>query len=831
MLDLGDSADRIAKSVEPSNGFGYNANMIRAALILLLGVWATAFSLAAEKQTITIWGVAYGPDTKGFEALVREFERLNPEYQVRVLGMGAGGMNPQKLMTAIVGNAAPDVIKQDRFTISDWASRNAFENLSPLLERDKNEPGCPKEDWFYPATWAEASFNGNVYGIPESADNRILYWNRDIFRQEAATLRKAGLDPDRPPRTWSELLAYSKALTTFQPNGLLKRAGFIPNFGNAWLYMYSFQNNASFLSADGKTCTLHTPESEEALRFMMAGYDLLKGYENARAFESGFQTRENDGFISGKVAMKIDGEWILKDMARYAGNLNYDVAPPPVPDDRYAKTGRFAGEKDQFVTWAGGYSWAIPKGAPSKENGWKFIKFASSAQARFLEAKANRDWERQRGREYVQRGTANIEANELIFRKLKPADPRLTKAIRQHLDMLPYGRTRPVTFVGQRLWDEHVRAMERACMKSLQPAAALDQGERVVQAELDEYFKSAERPVISASIGVALAGICALALIIVLVVQFRKERLGALGKSEAKWGYVLISPWLIGFFIFTLGPMAVSLFYSFTQYNVLSEARWVGTENYQAAFGSDWQNVSKALNNALYLAAVGVPVGIISGLAVAMLLNTAVSGLRIYRTLFYMPAIVPVTVSAVLWSWILIADPSKGLVNSFWQATISQWFNQPVPAWLESESWSKPALIFMGAWGAGSGMLLWLAGLKGVSRTLYEAAEIDGATGWKQFWNVTLPQLSPIIFFNVVMGFISSLQEFDRVFIMKPVDGQAGPNDSLLVPVYHLFQNGFGYFKMGYASTLAWLIFFLIMVVTWIQWKLKNKWVYEEVER
>jgi multiple sugar transport system permease protein len=276
--------------------------------------------------------------------------------------------------------------------------------------------------------------------------------------------------------------------------------------------------------------------------------------------------------------------------------------------------------------------------------------------------------------------------------------------------------------------------------------------------------------------------------------------------------------------------MLASLFLSFTEYNELTDARWVGLANYAATVSSDKVNVWKAFSNAFYLAGVGVPLGIFTGLAIAMLLNSRVKGLRWYRTIFYMPAIVPTIPSAILWTWVLSADPSRGLVNSIWSQTIQRWISLPAPGWLQSEAWAKPALITMGLWGAGSGMILWLAGLKGVPRSLYEAAEIDGAGPRKQFLAITVPQLSPIIFFNAVIGIIGALQEFDRVYVMKPSTETAGPADSLLVPVYYLFRNGFGYFRMGYASALAWLIFLIILALTAIQFKLAPSWVKYEAD-
>lgn len=788
-----------------------------------------AGATALERQNVVVWGRALGGDTKGIEAVVRAFERRFPQYKVRMLSMGAGGMNPQKLMTSIVGRVPPDAIYQDRFTISDWASRGAFMALDDLIARDDADPECPKPVQYYPATWEEAMYGGKVYGIPIGSDDRVLYYNREVFRRKAKELRAAGLDPDRPPRTWSETLAYSRVLTERDSRGDLKVAGFLPNYGNSWLYLYAFQNNAKFLSDDRTRCTLASPEAEEALKFMVEGYEVLGGYQRALTFQSGFQGGENDPFVTGKVAMKIDGDWIINDLSRFALGTDFATAPAPVPDDRFHLRGRFAGEKDRFITWFGGFSYAIPVGARNVEGAWQFIKFSCSLEGRRIEMEAQREFERRRGRVYVPRLQAMFAANDLIRAEYMPADSRIAGALRQHIDLMSAGRIRPATPVGQLLWDEHVRAIENACRGLLSPREALVAGQTVVQRELDAIAKyDALRPIdmrLPASVGVVLL----LGVVAWSVIRIRRMRLGRLASIETRWGYALIAPWLIGFGVFTLGPMLASLVFSFTQYNVLSEARWVGLGNYSTLFTADSANVLKAFGNVLYLAGVGVPLGLVTGLSIAMILNAAVRGMNYYRTIFYMPSVVPTVAGAVLWVWLLTPDSSKGLVNAIWQATIGEWFNLGAPGWLSAPEWAKPALIVMGLWGAGGGMILWLAGLKGIPGQLYEAASIDGATPSQQFWSITLPQLSPIIFFNAVMGFIGSIQEFDRVYVMAT--GTAGPGDSLLVPVYHLFTNGFNYFKMGYASALAWVIFAVILVLTLVQFKLAPRWVHYEAEK
>ncbi|MEZ0327294.1 MAG: extracellular solute-binding protein, partial [Fimbriimonas sp.] len=608
------------------------------AIVASLCVPACVDAQETKKRDLVVWGINLGPESKGTEAVIREFERRHPDIRIKILSMGAGGMNPQKLMTSIVGNVAPDVISQDRFTIADWASRGAFRPLDDLIARDRDtDPLCPRPEQYYEAPWKEATYQGKVYAIPTGADNRILYYNKAIFKEKANELRAAGLDPDRAPRTWSELLAYGKVLTEKNSDGTLKRAGFLPNFGNVWLYMYAFQMNAAFMSPDGKTCTLASPGVVRALEYMVEGYDIVGGYENAKAFESGFLSRENDAFIIGKVAMKIDGDWILNGLSRYAPNLDFGVGPPPVPDDRFNKTGDFKDEKETFVTWFGGFSLAIPNGAKNPTDAWTYVKWATSTEARMLESTAQQAFERARGRVFMPRQIASREANELGFKTFKPTEKKFADALKMHLDLGVHGKIRPATFVGQLLWDQHVKALEAANYKKLSPKEALEAGQAIVQRDLDEFYSKEKYRVIDLSIPRNI-GIGLLILTLAgLAIWFSRLKLGRLARTEALWAYLFIGPWVIGFLIWVLGPMLASFFLSFTSWDVLNEARWVGLKNYNDLSGVDKASVVKSLSNVAYLALIGVPLGLATGLAVALLLNMATRGMRFYRTFFYMP--------------------------------------------------------------------------------------------------------------------------------------------------------------------------------------------------
>ncbi len=796
-----------------------NRKLSVAALSLLLMTSA----MSRGQQTLSVWGAQLGPDTiAGTLAVAQAFEARHPGVHVRMLGLGAGHMNPQKLLTAIVGGSPPDVVVQARFNISDWASRGAFVSLDPFLERDRKDPNCPKREAYYTAAWDEAVYKNSVYGIPTGADDRALYWNKAIFRENKDALSAAGLDWQRPPRTWSEMLRYSKVLTI--PG---KRAGFIPNFGNAWLYLYAFQNDSYFLTPDGSRCTLATPETAEALKFMKDGYDLLGGYTAATAFQSGFQGKENDPFLTGQVVMKIDGDWSLPGIARYGPTLDFGVAPPPVPDDRLARKGRFANDPDPFLTWSGGFSLAMPRGCPNRDLAWEFIKFGSSLEGRLIENAAQAAADHAKGRLYLPRIQGLKAANEALYRIYKPRQAKFADSLQVHIDLMKSSRYRPPTIVGQLLWDEHVRATEQVLLGKAEPMEALLDGQKKVQRGLDVLVKKQKLSVVPMWIVGAIA-ISLLSIGIGLWGRtWRRARLGKLSRYEAKWGIFCVAPWIVGFLVFTAEPMIASLFFSFTDYDVLSPPRWVGLRNFAELATDDRANIFKAFGNAAYMAGIGVPLGLFTGLAVAMLLNSAVRGMRFYRTVFYLPAIVPVVASSVLWIWLLTPDPNKGLINAVWRDTVGAWIHAPLPGWLAAESWAKPALILMGVWGAGSGMILWLAGLKNIPRSLYEAAEIDGANKRNLFFTVTLPMLSPVMFFNVVMGLIGAVQEFDRVYVMAGDDAN-GPNDSLLVPAKYLFTNAFSYFKMGYASSLAWTLFAVILLVTLLQFSVSRFWVFEE---
>ncbi len=268
--------------------------------------------------------------------------------------------------------------------------------------------------------------------------------------------------------------------------------------------------------------------------------------------------------------------------------------------------------------------------------------------------------------------------------------------------------------------------------------------------------------------------------------------------------------WIIGFSVFTLYPVVASLYYSFCDYSVLQRPLWTGLENYRTLVADDVFWLS--LRNTLYFAGAAVPLGTVVSLSLALLLNQDVKGRALFRTLFFLPSIVPLVASAMLWLWIF--NGSGGLLNWVLGPVFALWGGTP-PAWLGDPAWAKPALVLMSAWGAGHSMIIYLAGLQNVPRELYESAELDGAGSWAKFWHITLPVISPVIYFNVVMGIIGAMQVFTTAFVMTGgTDGN--PARSTLFYALYLFSNAFYDLRMGYASAMAWILFMLIATLTWI---------------
>lgn len=864
-----------------------------AVIITLLWWLAPPKTRNVEDGAIVIRYMApEGPIRDAMEDAVREFEFIHHQRHLRdpsmplyrvVAGQHASRdqvEDPTRFLLSLAGGDPPDVIFFDRFAISEWASRGAFVPLDPFIARDQKRwtaweasgrptdpdqlpwPGALAEEpraqgaWplapvgpitstnFFPGAWDEIVYRNPVtgdqhpYGIPNNADNRVLLYNKD------ALIRHGFVDANgeaQPPRSWEELESMALAMTETDAKGNLSRVGFIPNYGNTFLYMYGWMAGGEFMSTDGLTVTLNDTNILYALNYVTRLYDKLGGAQKVDAFQSTFQRDALDPFIMGKVAMKIDGVWVMSSLARYGRDLNVGAAPPPLPQAEIDK-GR------QPLSWIGGWAYAIPSTAQQKDPAWELIRFLSSRRAMEIMTRSENYTYLAQGRPYIPRQVSNREFNDWLYKEFIAANPALETKFKNVMavfnDMLEYSRCRPVTPVGQKLWNAQRSAMDDAINHERSPSEALDYHTAMVQRHLDlVLFPSEGKPIRQWQWFFWLYGV-----IIVLTIGWiyrhdsnlsRKSKggfslagfftgekssssviegsKGSYFRAQWKEGVICALPWIIGFIVFTGGPMLFSIVISFCRYDILNPAVFTGLDNYAFMFNEDdlfW----KSLGNTIFMV-IGIPLGMVVGLGMAVLLTQKVRGIAVWRTLFYLPSIVPMVAASILWIWIF--NPQSGLLNGMLAS-----IGITGPEWLQDKDTSKWALILMGLWTAGGGMIIWIAGLKGISDSYYEAASIDGATKWQQFKFITIPMLTPYIFFNLIMGLIGTFQVFTQAFIMT----SGGPVNSTLFYAYYLFNNAFRYLNMGYAAAMAWFLFIIVLALTAFQMRLSRRWVHYEDE-
>lgn len=296
-------------------------------------------------------------------------------------------------------------------------------------------------------------------------------------------------------------------------------------------------------------------------------------------------------------------------------------------------------------------------------------------------------------------------------------------------------------------------------------------------------------------------------------------RRGSLERREARAGLFFVLPWLLSLLVFTAYPVIASIYFSFTDYSIVQAPKWVGLANFQTMFGGGDPDFWNAVGNSAYYAFISVPVGLALSLALALLLNANVRGIGAYRTLFYLPALCPPVAATIV--FILLFSTDGGLVNNLLAAV-----GLPAPDWLGDPSFAKPTLITLSVWTAGTGTLIFLAGLKEVPQSLLEAAAIDGAGAWQRFRSVTLPLLTPVILFNLVMGVINSFQVFTQAMVIGGTTGD--PLGSTLMFMVMIYSQAFSYFQMGYAAALSMVLFVVIVVITLVIFRTSRAWVYYE---
>ncbi|MCP4594259.1 MAG: ABC transporter permease subunit [bacterium] len=626
---------------------------------------------------------------------------------------------------------------------------------------------------------------------------------------------------------------YAIRLSRWDNEGRMKVVGFDPHHGNGWLYMWGWMNGGEFLSPDGRRCTMADPRIEAALQWTTDVHDALGGVQDVNAFKKAFQREAQDPFFQNQIAAFVNGDWFLRDLARFARHMRFGVHPAPVPAERLQQ------EDGRYFTWVAGFAYCIPStcSEEKRQAAWWLLKYLSSVEGGMVMNEHDAQRERGQGRLYMPRLKANkalTQKQREVYMDIPEMPERVRAAMRAFIDMLPFGRFRPVSPEGKKLWDAQATAQDLAWNHKMSPAETLSFQAGQVQQALDRHYNPPTGRKLSWG---PLVWVYLLFLAVFSGLIYRRHKSlhrGLPGYARKEWraGAMFVLPWIVGFIVLSGGPMLFSAVMSFTRYDVLSAPTWVGTSNYTDLTGEGKDPLFyKSLGNTLFMG-IGLPIGMAVGLALAMLLNAKVRGMSFYRTLYFLPAIMPMVAASILWIWVFNAQ--NGMMNWMLRLcgieAVIDWLNinfdiglkTPI-AWLTSEKTAKPALIIMMLWGAGASMIIWLAGLKEIPTHLYEAAELDGAGPIRRFFLVTLPLLTPYILFNLVMGLIQTFQIFTQAYIMTP---NGSPSHSTYFYVYKLFDECFSYFRLGYGAAMAWILFVIVILITLFNMVASKKWVH-----
>lgn len=767
-------------------------SMKTKAYLLILTVLLCALALtasAAEKETIVFWYGATQEEQAAYKQMIAEFEKQNPDIHVNAMLIPQKYVE-RKLILSIAGGVPPDVVRFYAHLGGELMSRGALERLDGLAKRDNLDL-----DDFYPVGIKQNTYQGHLYGIPWVMSPNALFYNKQAFRE-------AGLDPNRPPKTWAELEQYAMKLTKRDANGNLTRVGFADFLYNPNNFaLYTWQTGGDMIAPDGRSATFNSKEGKQALAWMKSFLTREVGsVTDLQTFAANFKGSAQDPFGQGMLAMRIDSPFRIPELKKYFPDLDYGITMIP-----YNKT-----PASEVV----GNSLVIPRGSKHREAAWKFVQFASSSEQM-------RNICRVAGR--IPARISASHAPEYY------ENPRL----RPFIDQIPYGHSVPVVAGWQEVSRDLATNIENALKGKVSTDAALDTAAGNTKAILARANEDMSPFHVIPWKTIGIAAFLALLIGCAATMRYVKKKTGHSRRElqEAKHFYLFAAPWIIGFLVFTFGATAASLVISFSKWDTLSPAHFVGLRNYAQLFTAD-PLFYKSLMVTFYYAVFSIPLALVGGLAVSVLMNQKVFGIRLFRTVYYLPAVISGVATAILWQFIF--NPTSGLLNQFLSLNVIPWFSNGqftwTSIWAGQHGWfldptlAMPAFIIMGFWSVGGAMVIYLAALQGVPESLYEAAKIDGAGPWKTFRNVTLPMLTPAIFYQLVVGTMYSLQMFLQPYIMT--DGN--PENATLFYALYLFRNAFEMMKMGYASAMAWILFVVVLGITLIHFKLASRWVYYE---
>jgi multiple sugar transport system permease protein len=776
------------------------------ALLLLFAAVARAQADAppSPSNPITLrfryWGDV--EEIKALTSTIEAFEKAHPGITVHGERVPSGDEYAQKLLIEQAAGLTPDVVFCGG-NFAEFASRGMLMDLKPFVARD---PTVHLSD-YYPQLVNLFGHDGKLYALPRDvAPEGLVYYNKSLFDKAGVPYPDGSWTWDyvpHPERGNQDFLTLAQKLTHHDADHPQHS---IYGYAGSWTTITT--DNLVFSSGGKYVDDVFHPtklfyDDPHVLKALNLTRDLLYKY-NVSPSTSDLQAsgvQAHDLFAQGRVAMYVTGIWEVPRFRTEIGSrFDWDIAGFP------------AGPTGQHGCPTGWSGYAMTSATKHPNEAWMLVKYLAGVPGLSRLAATG----------IAQPALAAVSASSVWLDGKQPKNRKLTieEIPYIHFDVINPNWTEVTTIINPKL--------ELIWNGTLTPEQAVQAFLPQAQAKLDELNHPVVHPPLNWYAGLAamVAVIAGIALWVSGAFGGRVERQG--NKAEARAGYLFISPWLIGAVIFVLGPMVVSLLLAFSSWDIISPAQWVGLGNFQTMATDD--RFFTSLRVTMLYTFFSVPLGVAGSLMLAVLLNTKIRGQAGFRTLYYLPAVSSAVAASLI--WLRLFNPESGLLNYFIDTLHltpimhALGLTDPVKGyvnWLGSEKTALPSLIIMSLWGIGGGMVIFLAGLQGIPQSYYDAAKVDGASVGQTFRNVTLPLLTPTIFFALVMGFIGSFQAFTQAFVMT----QGGPNNATLFYVLYLYQNAFQFLKIGYASALAWVLFLIILAMTVVQLKM-SKWVHYE---
>lgn len=726
--------------------------------------------------------------------LLAEFERRNPDIRTLRINPGMADAYVNKCQTMFASGEPPDVMYVGYEKLADWASKGLLAEIEPWMRRDAEQgaPDAIDASDYYPQVLDCFRFDeqlqiagrGKLFGIAKDFTTVGFYYNIDLFRRAGAPLPHADW-------TWDDFLAAARTVARLD-----NCHGAEFNTWEAAIRCYVWTQGVDFASPDWREFLLSDPSLRREL-------ERLRGWffdERRTLFSAKTQLETGqDPFLSGRIGMTGPfGRWKVPSY-RHITDFEWDFAPLPRGKNR---------ANGIFTT-----SWSMSSVSKHPEEAWRLIRFLCGKP----------------GQEMMCKTALAIPTLRSVAEGPHFLDPLAKPENDQaYLDGVPYAR--PIDWPADPRYLHHLRVRLEDVFKSgaMSVTTAMEQVERDWSSFRSEnesaaVSKTAQRVDWRATAQWILWPL--LIALIGLAIWWVATQPGSLARREERAGVALLSPWVIGFIAFTAVPIILSLLLSFMRWNGLTpleQASWVGTHNYRHMLLHDAGFHHSLLKTAYYVV-LAVPLGQAAALGAALLMARDLRGIGLFRSIWYLPSVLAGVGVAVLWQWVFHHE--YGLLNAILMRP-AEWLGTRPPKWFTSDAavWGVPAFVIMSLWSVGGTMMIYLAGLKGISRDLYEAAEIDGATGTGRFWNVTLPMLSPVIFFNTIIALINAFQVFTQAYVMTG----GGPGDATRFYVFYLFNQAFDFHEMGYASGMAWLLLLLILGLTLLVMRGSHRFVHYE---